>query len=343
MRNLQTSCRALCVGAVLAVAAASGAQAQAWLAIPLPNSSGGVDVPAYINGSNTIAATDFTDDGAELGIIRTSDGTITQFEAIDGRSTLVNGINANGDVAGSVSTDQGPQGFLRKADGTITTFLVGMSSQTVATALNDGGDTVGYYWDANSAQQGFLRKADGSVASIFSPNGFTVTPVAINNKGVVAGNFGNMQSIGFVRGRGGKITTFSVPGARKTQVMGLTNGGVIAGQYHDSNDFVHAFIRQADGTITTFDDPNIPRNGETFVTGINDDGIVVGYYIGTNAAHGYARSPSGAFVTLDAPASFGAAATHIIAVGPNGKMLAVCYDDTNHVHLVRVNAEQTGF
>src|ERR1700755_3036489 len=104
-----TIVRALCGGIFLGLAAASGAEAQAWLTFDLPDDRGSLSqMPISINGSNPIASTYSTNSGALLGYVRTSDGTVTTFTALgDGSYTTVYGLNAGGDVAGAVIDSSG--------------------------------------------------------------------------------------------------------------------------------------------------------------------------------------------------------------------------------------------
>jgi len=198
-------------------------------------------------------------------------------------------------------TKEWPQRSIER--GAFTLFSPGMSNYVQGTCINDRDDVAGTYLDASHLQHGYIRRGDGSVDFFSAPDGGTTTPVAINNKRVIAGNDGDRVSHGFIRGRGGKITTFDVPRAKSTNVSALSNHNLIAGTYITGIDDTHGYLRQADGTIVTFDPP---RSTDTVVTGLNDDGIVVGYYDDNNGRHGFARSLSGTFATLDAPASLNA-------------------------------------
>lgn len=54
-------------------------------------------------------------------------------------------------------------------------------------------------------------------------------------------------------GMADSFTTFDVPGATGTYAWARNGGGTISGYFADSNGLYHGFIRNADGTIMTFD------------------------------------------------------------------------------------------
>ena len=84
---------------------------------------------------------------------------------------------------------------------------------------------------------------------------------------------------------------------------GINASGVIVG-YYQSAGANHSFVRDANGTYHTLDDP-FAVNG-TFAYDVNASGPVVGfYYDAGNKTHGFIATPNGggtyAFTTLDDP------------------------------------------
>jgi hypothetical protein len=144
-------------------------------------------------------------------------------------------------------------------------------------------------------------------------------PVQINLEGAIAGYYfdGNGVSHGFVRSPDGHFTTFDAPGAgtvadksQGTFPAGLNVEGTIAGYYNDEHSVGHGFIRWRDGKIITFEAPGADLNPAdeegTSVSGLNDLGVISGYYGDSKGlVHGYVRSANGKFTSFEAPGSGG--------------------------------------
>ena len=65
----------------------------------------------------------------------------------------------------------------------------------------------------------------------------------------------------------------------------VSAAGVITGYYHDASFAGHGFVRDRDGTISTFDPPG---STNTVVSGINPAGAITGSYNDTNGlTHGF--------------------------------------------------------
>jgi hypothetical protein len=93
---------------------------------------------------------------------------------------------------------------------------------------------------------------------------------------------------------------------------------VVTGYYFTPDDLIHGFVRDPNGTVTTFDVPGVCQSSNgTFATGINPAGVVVGSYLGSDCGnyHGFLRSPDGTFTTFDVP---GADNTEPSVINPGG-------------------------
>jgi hypothetical protein len=220
--------------------------------------------------------------------------------------------NIAGQIVGYVNNN----GFVGIAGGTITTFAVsGAACCTVPESINSAGVIAGNWEDANGAHHGFVRAADGTITSFDGPNASTIAgkgtfPQSINTAGVIVGHCNCKGYDGFVRAADGTITTFEAPDASETLAFSINTGGAIAGYYFDASDVVHGFVRAADGTITSFDAPGAGTTDEvsvvlaqgTFALSINDDGVIVGYYVDASEGyHGFVRAADGTITTLNAP------------------------------------------
>jgi hypothetical protein len=89
--------------------------------------------------------------------------------------------------------------------------------------------------------------------------------------------------------------------------------GEITGYYVDFAGNNHGFVRDPNGTITTFDPPG---SLSTFVAGINDEGTITGSYSYEPGLYrAFVRDPKGNFTTFDPPGSISTGAVSINAGG----------------------------
>jgi hypothetical protein len=102
------------------------------------------------------------------------------------------------------------------------------------------------------------------------------------------------------------FVTFDAPNAgtgvgEGTVGASINAHGVIAGYYIDSSDMSHGFVRDATGTITEFDPPNMTQ---TTVQSINKLGQITGF-ASTNHGNtqGFLRKVNGNFVHIAVPGS----------------------------------------
>jgi uncharacterized membrane protein len=110
-------------------------------------------------------------------------------------------------------------------------------------------------------------------------------------------------------------------------VESINASGETAGYFIDSQDIEHSFVRDANGTITTFDPA-----GSSGAQSIGDDGTVAGGFVDVNGAHGYLRAPDGTFTTFD-PTGNPSAVNIVIPNQINsGGAVAGTYIDTSGVY-----------
>jgi hypothetical protein len=118
-----------------------------------------------------------------------------------------------------------------------------------------------------------------------------------------------------------KIIPFDAPGADTTTgsyngtfASGVNIWGTITGSYIDSNDVYHGFLRNPDGSFTTFEAPGADTTPGSFngtsPSSINDLGEITGSYYDVNGvSHGFLRSPEGKFTSFDVPGEGGYGST----------------------------------
>lgn len=149
---------------------------------------------------------------------------------------------------------------------------------------------------------------------------FGTKPAAINNNGVIAGNY---PAGGFVRDAAGTITEFTATGSQlltETIVTGINSSGTVVGYYIQNTappqqggyQLMHCFVRHASGAITHFDDPDAGTGPPTPLgfqgtecLDINDEGTITGFYLDVSGvSHGFVRSAAGVYTSFDPPGSF---------------------------------------
>jgi hypothetical protein len=203
-------------------------------------------------------------------------------------------------------------------------------------SINDGGGVTGSDYDSNAVAHGFVWTQKKQVVAFDAPGAGTglfqgTYPFIINETFGVAGTVIDANNIahGFLRNPEGKIKMLDVPGAGTSQacsfngstftsfsggtfVVDMNDTGVVVGAYADASTCIlHAFVRSADGSLTSFDPPGplVISSAFTFGKGlyVSQTGIVAGAYFeaipgnpfGGNI-RGFVRSPDGKIATFDA-------------------------------------------
>src|SRR6476469_3645625 len=97
-----------------------------------------------------------------------------------------------------------------------------------------------------------------------------------------------------------KFVSFDVPGAKVTFATAINASGQVAGTYMDQNYMNHGFLRQSDGTITTFDVSS--QTLSISVVGMNTPGQIAGYAY-DSVLHGisFIREPDGTVTLISVP------------------------------------------
>src|SRR5215470_2157818 len=81
---------------------------------------------------------------------------------------------------------------------------------------------------------------------------------------------------------GQTFTTFDPPGSQLTAPGNINAVGQIAGSYFDSTFAQHGFVRDSDGTITSFD---VSQGAFLATIIMTQQGVVVGLYFDQNGSH----------------------------------------------------------
>jgi len=198
---------------------------------------------------------------------------------------------------------------------TYTTFDVPGATGTAPTSFNSAGTVAGIYSDPESNgtfTQGFVRTSDGTITTFMAPVGIYLQGTfaeAVNDHGTVAGYYlaetgnGNGQFFtayfGYVRTSSGVFTTFSAPGA---------------GMYC------------------------VPFCG-TAATGINESGVVTGWYLDANlVSHGFVGLPGQTITSFDPP---GSVSTYASSINSSGTVAGYYGDAASVTHAFIRSADGT--
>jgi hypothetical protein len=167
-------------------------------------------------------------------------------------------------------------------------------------------------------------------ASFQVSEGYQTFPMSVNNSLTVTGYFIDQAGAtgGFIRNAAGEVTTVSVAGSALTFPVAINAAGEIAGSTVDSHGNSSGFVRYVNGSIATFD-PGGTHPGATVVTGINNEGTVVGSYELTNTVfpqHGFLRRVNGTITTFDVP---GSDRTEPVGINAAGEIAGIYWFNKN--------------
>ena len=197
------------------------------------------------------------------------------------QQTQVIGINNKPKTSGFYILSGKTIGFTDLA-GTFTSVSFPKKPFNQLLSQNDFGQAAGYYStkaDGTGPDTAYVYDEGGGVFEAFSiPGSVSAQATGINNVGSVCGfyvdgggvNHGWLQILG-------RFIVLDAPGSTGTQALGLNNKGLVVGSYTDSANNTHGFVYTISaGSFATVDDPH--GVDTTIVNGINDNGVLVGFY-----------------------------------------------------------------
>jgi len=130
---------------------------------------------------------------------------------------------------------------------------------------------------AGLASVGYPQTNKFTFTSLDFPGGNLTTGRGINNHGDIVGAYRvnpPRHALLIKKGRYIPIAPDSILGINYSEATNINDRGDITGQMIDENGFVHGFL-VIDGQVTILD---VPGATDTFALGINDSGLVVGYW-----------------------------------------------------------------
>lgn len=249
--------------------------------------------------------------------------TFTSIDVPGAMYTVAWGINKAGDIVGNYgqNIDTDSNGFLY-ITGDFTYFDYPGATITAPQKINDSGLIVGQ--TGYDPVYGFLY--DGSTfTTIIDGSDSATLALGINNAGLIVGGAG---TLGVTRGfelRGQKFKNISPPPGGWTYVYAtaINNLGEIVGWTSGSN--LSGFLYK-DGQFQTI---SYPGASQTELWGINDSGVIVGWYEKGPPYyfHGFALM-NGRYLSFEYPGSTDSFATGINASG----QIVGQYDSADNVY-----------
>lgn len=258
------------------------------------------------------------DDGGAVdlngGILLDDGAFIPLADVPDAAATVHIRVDNAGLIAGTYTRESGQASGFVMDRGAVTTIHVPGSVTTIAVGLNDHREVVGAYVEpgapvdpetGESPTRGFLW-AKGVFTKLDSPGAISTAPYDIDNSGRIVGNYVGADRVqhGFVL-VGGAFTTIDHPDATRapdltaTRLVGTNDHGKIVGSYGDDAGTIRAFVRDEDGSFTTFDLPGDDLLAEA--SGIDNRGRVVGRYLdATPTLRGF-QTDGHSIATIDGP------------------------------------------
>ena len=227
-------------------------------------------------------------------VLKTNTFTTENFPG--SQQTQVIGIANTSNSAGFyISTGGATVGFVDR-QGTFTSVAYPNQPFNQLLSENDVAQAAGYYStkaDGSGPDTPYIYDELGGVfEGLVIPNAVTAQATGINNSGNTCGFYVNAGGVN--RGWllvGGHYTVLNYPGSTGTQALGLNNNGSVVGFYTDTSGGSHGFVYNVSSkAFQSIDDPN--GVGTTIVNGINDTGVLVGFYGTAPVNSGFVASPA---------------------------------------------------
>ncbi|MGA8350693.1 MAG: hypothetical protein WB773_23075 [Isosphaeraceae bacterium] len=157
--------------------------------------------------------------------------------------------------------------------------------------ISNSDTSVGFTIDNNGNFHNFtVNPPKSNSATLLNINGSTTAMAfGTNSAGTVVGTDGNGNAFTLSNG---KLTTFIPPGGTSATAFGINDNGTIVGQYVTAS-ATPGFIKVNPKTYITINAPSGPNvvNAQS----INNKGLVVGFYVGTDGQdHGFMASQGAA-------------------------------------------------
>lgn len=222
-------------------------------------------------------------------------GKFTDLNYPGSQQTQVIGINNDPFKAAGFYVSKGKTSGFTDYQGTFTSVAFPKKPFNQLLSQNDYGQAAGYYSTTASGSgpdTAYVFDEYGGVFEAFTiPGSVSAQATGINNSSDVCGFYVDVKNVnhGWFRILG-HFYVLDYPGSTFTQALGLNNKGQVVGVWTDTSGNNHGFVYAvATQTFVSVDDPN--GIGTTVVNGINNDGVLVGFYGTSPTNSGFVATP----------------------------------------------------
>jgi uncharacterized membrane protein len=307
--NLKALALALTCGTV--ITAAAPAWAVQYQITTLPTASAGQDVQAFgLNNVGQVAGTLVSTAGQQAFIYRAGAYTL-----LSGPAGALGGgafaINDSGKVVGSyydtqtvdpvtgVVTPGDTHGFIRTGNSYTRLDAPGATFTQARGLSPDGRYVTGYSTDASGQASAFAYDTTTKLfINLNRPNSVNTFAQGVNAASVVVGSDfltqpgAPTQRVGYTYDlKTGQRNDYAFAGYTRTAFRGINDSGVIAGWLQKTNAAGVVVSVGFAGSPTAYDLIEIPGATDVFVQGINNAGVLSGYYTSGSNILGFLATP----------------------------------------------------
>jgi probable HAF family extracellular repeat protein len=224
--------------------------------------------------------------------------TLTELEGLRSQYTYPIAINSGGEVVGTYLWNNGSSHSFIYRGGALHDLGTLSGYTNYVTAVNNYGQVTGYFNNGSGSTLGYLRASDGSVTLIGGSGFDNVAPAAINDSGVIIGNYGTGNNArGFIYENGRIAALGSFAGRPLTTAIAINNRSQILAFYQLVDaDNTNRTIIYHEGNMQ--DIGSLPGSRGTFGYFINDHAVILGGYLSSFGGIGNFIYSAGQFQDL---------------------------------------------
>ena len=296
-----------------------------------------ISVTAHSGAANSNTAT------VNINVEPDAPSPVMSFTTIDdpgATATYAYGINNAGQIVGEATANPNNEVGWEYSAGNFTAIGVVGDQDNGARGINNLGEVVGSDSPVRSTPRYGLVDIDGTDTQINLPPGVSSGANGVNDAGVVVGqSYLHTDTVsgitpvytGYIDDNG-TVTYLNAPGTLTangyTAANGINNVGQVVGDYETTYGSNEQGFLYNDSTYTTISDP-LGVNG-TVAEGINDNGVIVGFFTdASNKQHGFIDN-NGVFTTIDNP--LGVNGTSLNGINNAGEVVGNYVDANNVTH-----------